>query len=92
MQSQLKQGVGRKRRGRAEGEHTCPGILQNARTEKGLKLPHCENIFLTKNLMYGYMDERKILGNKTSLKSFHLVTHDDLPLGLVLCILHVKFS
>lgn len=38
--------------------------------------------------MYGYMDERKILENKTSLKSFHLVApDDDLPLGLVLYIL-----
>lgn len=38
--------------------------------------------------MYGW--ERKSLGNKTSQKSFLLVTHDDLPLGLVLCILPVK--
>lgn len=82
MQVQPEQGVGRKRRGRTKGAHTWPGILQNARTEKGLKLPYCENRFLTENLMY----ERKILGNKTSLKSFHLVTPDDLPLGLVLCI------
>lgn len=36
------------RRGRAEGAHTWPGILQRARTEKGLKLLCCENIILTK--------------------------------------------
>lgn len=42
--------------------------------------------------MCGYMDEGKILGNTTSLKSFHLVTHNTLPLGLVLCILLAKAS
>lgn len=40
--------------------------------------------------MYGW--KRKTLGNKTSLKSFLLVTHDGLPSGLVLCILPVKPS
>lgn len=42
--------------------------------------------------MYGYMDEKKILGNTTTLKSFHLDTHDDLPLGLVFCVLLAKAS
>lgn len=40
--------------------------------------------------MHGW--ERKTLGNKTSLKSFLLVTHDGLPSGLLLCILPVKPS
>lgn len=37
-----------------------------------------------------YAWERKSFGDITSLKSFLLVTHDDLPSGLVSCILPVK--